>query len=162
MSEEQNIKQAQDTFTTLCKMLDKKEWHYEKDEEKLVIQSGVRGDDLPIQFIIRINPRNEIVSYISWMPFKIAEEKRIDGAIAVCVANYGLVDGSFDYDISDGEIMFRLTSSYRQSVLGEDLFEYMIMCASSTVDEYNDKFLMISKGAMTIQQFIEMENQKKN
>ena len=86
------------------------------------------------------------------------EDKRQDGAIAVCAANYGLVDGSFDYDIGDGEIRFRLASSYRDSDLGPDLFEYMIMVAASMVDNYNDKLFMLAKGMMTVQQFIEKEN----
>ena len=54
------------------------------------------------------------------------EDKRVDGAIAVCVANNGLNDGCFDYDVRDGEIRFRLTSSYRESTPGTALFEYMI------------------------------------
>ena len=95
---------------------------------------------------------------MSRFPFDIPEDKRVDAAIAVCVANYYLVDGSFDYDITEGTITFRLTSSYRESSLGEDLFEYMIMCSAATVDAYNDKFFMLAKGMMTVQQFIEQEN----
>ncbi len=34
----------------------------------------------------------------------------------------------------------------------------MIMVASVTVDNYNDKFFMVAKGVMTVQQFIEQEN----
>lgn len=162
MAEVYNLEKAKSTFATLCKTLDNMEWHYQMDEERLLIKSGVQGEDLPIEFIVRVNPDNEIVSYHSLLPFKISEEKRIDGAIAVCAANYGLVDGSFDYDISDGEIIFRLTSSFRGSVLSEELFEYMISVASSTVDGYNDKFFMISKGVMTVQQFLESENKRKS
>jgi hypothetical protein len=86
------------------------------------------------------------------------EDKRVEGAIAVSVANYGLVDGSFDYDISDGEIRYRLTSSYRESILSDDLFEYMIMCAASTVDDYNDRFFMLAKGMIDVEKFVELEN----
>lgn len=154
---EVNMAKAKETYALLCKMLDNRDWYYEKIEEDLVIKSGVKGDDLPIDFIMRVNPRNEIVSFISWMPFKVDESKRIDMALATCVANYGLADGSFDYNLADGTILFRLTSSYRESTLSEDLFEYMLMVAASTVDEYNDKFFMISKGMLTIQQFIESE-----
>lgn len=106
---------------------------------------------------MRVNPRNELVSFISLLPFKAEESKRIDMALAICVANYGLKDGSFDYDLSDGTILFRLTSSYRDSILSEKLFEYMLLVAASTVDNYNDKFFMISKGMLPVQQFIESE-----
>ena len=154
---EVNMTKAKETYAVLCKMLDSRDWHYEKLEEDLVIKSGVKGDDLPIEFIMRVNPKNEIVSFISWLPFKAEESKRIDVALATTIANYGIADGSFDFNLSDGTILFRLTSSYRGSVLSEDLFEYMIVVAASTVDEYNDKFFMISKGMLSIQQFIESE-----
>lgn len=154
---EPNMTKAKETFASLCRMLDNRNWHYDKIEEDLMIKSSVKGEDLPIDFIMRVNPRNEIVSFLSWMPFKVEESKRVDVALATCVVNYVLADGSFDYDLTDGSILFRMTSSYRGSVLSEDLFEYMLMVAATTVDDYNDKFFMISKGMLTIQQFIESE-----
>ena len=158
MAEEMNMRKAVEVYNTLIHMLDTRDWKYEKHEDQLLIKSGIRGDDLPIEFIVLVKPRNQVVQFYSSLPFRMPEDKRVDAAIAVCVANYGLVDGSFDYDISDGEIRYRLTSSYRESTLGEDLFEYMIMVAASTVDQYNDKFFMLSKGMMSVQQFIEQEN----
>jgi len=154
---EVNMEKAKETYALLCKMLDNRDWHYDKIEEDLVIKSGVKGEDLPIDFIMRVNPRNQVVSFISWLPFKTDETKRVDMALAVSVANYGMVDGSFDYDLSDGTILFRLTSSYRESILSEELFEYMLMVSAATVDAYNDKFFMISKGMLSVQQFIESE-----
>ncbi len=158
MAEGIDMNKAKSVYSTLTKMLDNRGWHYEKIEDKLMIKSGVKGDDLPIEFIVVVKPDKEVVQFLSMMPFNMPEEKRVDGAIAICVANYGLCDGSFDYDLSDGQIVFRLTSSYRESVLGEDLFEYMIMVAAATVDNYNDKFFMIAKNMMSVQQFIEQEN----
>ncbi len=158
MAENENMEKAKETFDTLCQMLDKRGWHYEKHEDILTIKSGVKGDDLPIEFIMRINPKNEVVSFISWLPFTVEESKRIDVALAICVANYGLSDGSFDYDLTDGEILFRLTSSFKDSALGENLFEYMLRMSATTIDAYNDKLFMVSKGAMTLQQFIDSEN----
>lgn len=158
MAEELNMQKAQEVYATIIRMLDNMEWKYEKHEDDLLIKSGVKGDDLPIEFIMVVRPKNQVVQFISSMPFNMPEDKRVDGAIAVCVANYGLIDGSFDYDLRDGEIRFRLTCSYRESTLSEELFNYMVMVSASTVDNYNDKFFMIAKGRMTVQQFIEQEN----
>lgn len=152
---ELNFAKAQEVYNTLVSMLDHIGWTYDKDEENFVIKSGVKGDDLPVEFIVVVKPRNEVVQFISHLPFNIPEDKRIDAAIAVNVINWNLVDGSFDYKVTDGSILFRMTSSYRESTLGEELFKYMIMVASSTVDEYNDKFFMLAKGMISIQQFIE-------
>jgi hypothetical protein len=158
MTDEMKMQKAKEVYNTLVRMLDNRNWKYEKVEEDLIIKSGVKSDDFPVTFIIEVRPKNELVRFLSWMPFNIPGDKRIDAAIAVNVANYGLIDGSFDYDLNDGEIRFRLTSSYRNSALSEDLFEYMIVCATSTVDQYNDRFFMLAKGMMTLEQFIEKDN----
>lgn len=154
---EVNMVKAKEVYALLCSMLDNRDWKYDKIEEDLTIKSGVEGDDFSIEFIMRVNPRNEIVSFISWMPYKVSEQKRVDLALAICAANYGLADGSFDYDLSDGTILFRLTSSYKESTLSEALLEYMLMVGAGTVDKYNDKFFMLTKDMLTIQQFIESE-----
>lgn len=155
-----NMTKAKEVYRTLLKMLDAKKFKYERHDEDLLIKSGIRGEDLPVEFIMVVIPKNEVVQFISPMPFKIAEDKRVEAAVAVAIANYGLINGSFDFDLSDGEIRFRLTTSYRDSTLGKDLFEYMMMVGASTVDNYNDKFLMLSKGIITVEQFMEQEKAK--
>ncbi len=155
---EVNMAKAKEIFDALVNMLDTRDWKYDKFEEDLVIKSGIKGEDLPIEFIVVVKPKNQVVQLLSRLPFQIPEEKRVDAAIAICVANNGLVDGSFDYDITEGNITFRLTSSYRESTLGADLFEYMILVSAGTIDDYNDKFFMIAKDMMSVQQFIEKEN----
>ena len=154
---EYDMKKAVEVYDTLCSMLDNIGWKYDKVEEKLMVKSGVKGDDLPIDFLVVVKPRNQVVQFISSMPFNMPEDKRVEGALAICTANYGLVDGSFDYDLSDGQILFRLTSSYRESLLSEALFEYMIMVSASTIDKYNDRFFMLAKGMLSLEQFMEME-----
>ena len=159
MSDKIKMERANEVYNTLTTMLDARDWNYKKDEEKLLIKSGIKGDDLPVEFFIVVKPDNEVVQFISILPFNMPEDKRVDGAIAVSIANYGLIEGSFDYDVMDGEISFRLTTSYRGgSTISDDLLESMIYIASSTVDQYNDKFFMIAKGMMTIEQLIETDN----
>lgn len=158
MSQE-NMKHAKEVFATLVKMLDTRGWHYEKHEEDLVISSGIKGDDLPVEFIIVVDADREVVRFLSKLPFSMPEDKRIDGAIAICVANNSMVNGNFDYNIDNGDIYFRLTTSFKSgSILSEDLFEYVIMVSATTVDLYNDKLFMLAKGMMTLEQFVDQTN----
>lgn len=152
---EVNLQKAREVYESLISMLDNINWSYDRDDEKLTIKSGVNSEDFPVEFIVVVNSKNEVVQFISQLPFKAPEDKRIDMAIAVNVVNWGLCDGSFDYNVGDGRIIFRMTSSYRDSYLSEELFKYLIMVAASTVDNYNDKFFMLSKGMISIQKFIE-------
>ncbi len=154
---EVNMEKAVKTYNTLCEMLDDLDFKYERRDEKLSIVTGVQGDDFPIKLHVRVNPEKEIVSLFSFMPFTVEESKRVDLALAICAANYGLADGSFDFDLSDGTIMFRLTTSFLGSDLGKELFVYMVLVSTKTIDNYNDKFFMIAKGMLSVQDFIESE-----
>lgn len=155
MADEKNNTFSKTVFTTLCDVMERRGWKYEKDEKDLTVHFIVSGDDIPMQFILVIDAERQLIRLMSPLPFKMSEDKRIDGAIATCAASFGLADGSFDYDLTEGRIIFRMTASFRESLIGEELFHYMIECSCVTVDEYNDKFLAIDKGLLSVSDFIE-------
>ncbi len=155
MADEKTMAQAQQVYKDLCTALDNRDWHYEKDEENLVVHFSVSGDDLPMRLIMMVDADRQLVRVLSPLPFKMSEEKRMEGAIATCAATYNLADGSFDYDLENGQIFFRLTASFRESTIGDGLFQYLISCCCATVDQYNDQFLAIDKGMLSIADFME-------
>lgn len=151
---DEKLERAQKVYGTLCSTLDSHEWHCKKDEEKLSIDCGAQGEDLPMEITIKVDAERQLIMLLSHLPFVISEDKRLDVAIAVSAVNNKLVDGSFDYDIADGHMFFRMTSSFIESEIGNELFTYMLMVSCHTIDEYNDKFLMLGKGMMSIEDFI--------
>ncbi len=157
MIDEKKMELAKQVYNTLCEAIERRDWNFGKDEEKLLVHFGVRGDDIPMNFILVVDASRQLVRLMSPMPYKMSEEKRMEGAIAACAASYGMIDGSFDYDLSDGSIVFRMTASFIESAIGEGLLQYMISCSCVMVDKYNDQFLAIDKGLMSIADFIEKE-----
>lgn len=155
MAEEKDLKQAQAVYKSLCEMLDDREWHYKRDDDGLAIKCSAQGEDLPMEIIIEVDVNRKLITLLSEMPFPIAEKRRTALAVAVSQANNRMVDGSFDYDFLSGRIIFRMTSSYRESLIGKELLNYMLMCACYTIDEYNDKFLMVAKSEMSIEEILE-------
>ncbi len=154
MAEEKNMAQAKAVFATLCQALDKHEWHFEKDEEKLAIECGAQGEDLPMKITVKVDADRMLIMLLSHLPFVIQEDKRLDVAIAVSAINNALVDGCFDYDVASGHMFFRMTNSFLESTISEEVFSYMLFCSCQTIDEYNDKFLMLAKGMISIEQFL--------
>jgi len=154
MIDEKKMELAKQVYQTLCEAIERREWNFGKDEEKLLVHFGVSGDDIPMQFILIVDAERQLIRLMSPMPFKMSESKRMEGAIATCAASFGMADGSFDYDLSDGTIVFRMTASFRESLIGEGLFQYMISCSCAMVDKYNDQFLALDKGIMSITDFI--------
>ncbi len=154
MVDEKKMELAKQVYQTLCEAIERREWNFGKDEEKLLVHFGVSGDDIPMQFILIVDAERQLIRLMSPMPFKMSESKRMEGAIATCAASFGMADGSFDYDLSDGTIVFRMTASFRESLIGDGLFQYMISCSCAMVDKYNDQFLALDKGIMSITDFI--------
>ena len=157
MADENMLIQAQTVFDTFCQVFDEKNWPYKKDEKELVITSGARGDDLPMDIMVEVEPKRQLVFVVSHIPFDIPEEKRLDFAIAVSFVNNKLSDGCFDYDIVSGHILFRMANSFIDSQLNKDVFEYMLYYTCVAVDSYNDKLMMLSKGHMSLEQFLSAE-----
>ena len=154
MAEVNETAHAKIVYEDLCAALDRRKWPYQKHEEDLVVTFGVASDDLPMNFVLAVDAERQLLRLFSKLPFTVPEDKRMDLAIATCVASNKLADGSFDYDIATGRIVFRLTASFRESKIGDGLFEYLVGCSSVTVDAYNDKFLALSKGFISINDFI--------
>lgn len=154
MAEQKYLEQAKAEFNTLCRTLDNENWKYKKKEEELTIECGARGDDLPMDLVFRVNADKRLVTLFSHLPFAIQDDKRLDLAIGISALNNVLVDGCFDYDIKSGHIFFRMTNSFVDSTLGEEVYGYMLYCACRTIDDYNDKFLMLAKGMMSMEQFL--------
>lgn len=154
MADEKLLNQARAVYNTLCQMLDGNGWHYDRDDQKFTISCSARGDDLSMEINIEIDAERRLVLLFSPMPFVVGEDRRIPLAVATSVVNYKLVDGSFDYNIENGKILFRMTSSYRDSLIGKDLLEYMLFVSCRTIDDYNDKFLAIAKNDMSTEEII--------
>ena len=154
MSEENELVLAKTVFNDLCTMLEKREWSFQKYEEDLVVTFNATGEDIPMEFVIGVDAGRQLIRVLSRLPFTVPEDKRIDLAIAACVASNGLADGSFNYDIENGTIVFRLTASFRESRIGEGLLEYLIACSGMIVDAFNDKFFALCKGLISINDFI--------
>lgn len=142
-------------YETLCSALDARGWKYGKEEEKLLVHFGVNGDDVPLNFIIVVDAERQVLRVLSPLPFNMNEDKRMEGAIATNVANYGFADGGFDYDLSNGRIVFRASCAFHGSEIGTGAVQYLIELTCAMVDKYNDQFLALNKGMLSLQDFIE-------
>lgn len=154
MSDANKLKQAQAVYKTMLDMFNERKLKYEADEENLTVYSGATGDDLPVGIRMQIDPERMLIVSYSQMPFEVPENRRLEMAIAVSRANYGLPDGNFDYDYMTGDILYRMTCCYRDSLIGRELFEYMLIVTFGIVDDYNDLFAKVAVTDMTVDEII--------
>ena len=154
MADEKQMKSAEAAYKLLCDMLDEDDWKFERSDDKLAVRFIVQGEDIPMEFVAAIDPDRYLIRIVSRLPFHFGEDARVAGAIVTGQVNFKLAEGCFDYDFSDGEVRFKLTSSYRDSLISKELFNYMIRLACYTVDMYNDTFMLVAKGMLSADEFI--------
>lgn len=147
--------QSLSVYRAICSHFDGRNWTYNAQEDELKIALTVRGDDLPIDLNIRILDDRKLVLLLSHLPFIIPEDKRVEVAIAVSIVNDLFVDGSFDFDFTDGHMFFRMTTSFMESAISDEVIRYIINVSAGMIDKFNDKFLMMSKGMLSLEQFMD-------
>lgn len=149
----EQLKKAAEVRSTLVKAMDELNMKYDADGN--VFEFSFGGDDLPMHFRMTIDAERQLIILLSPQQYTIPRNKIVDAAMAIGHINYLLNDGSFDFDITDGTIAFRMTSSFRESLISTELLQYMIAVSVNTVDDYNDKLDDIGKGKLDAYKYIE-------
>ncbi len=153
MANEIDMITAQKIYNTVCNTLDGMKLTYEKHEKDLVITLGHRGDDMNHSILIVVNAKQNVITIIEQLPFKIDKEKALDMCVAICYINKNLVSGGFTYDF-DSNISFEITQFYNDREINEAFIERMLMTLVVTVEEYDDKLLALNKGYMKVTDFL--------
>ena len=148
MADKQAI--ANKWYKSMCKMLDDRGWTYDKDEEKYKISCDVSGDNGSLDVRMYLDAEREVAITWVFVGLKVPEDMRETVAHAVNVINYCLVHGAFDFGQEKGNLLYRCTSSYRDSVVSEEWFKYLINVAVNTADDYSEKLRRVVKGYLTI------------
>lgn len=146
-------------FETIKKALDEIGWKYDANEEDKSVKLQVNGEDLTLDFMIFVREQQNIVQILSPLPFTVSKDKYEIMARATCFATSRLIDGAFDFHENSGKIFFRMTSCYRGMGMGTERFKYMIHTACHTVDNYNDKLLMVANGMLSLDKFMHPDAQ---
>lgn len=151
---ELELKNAKRVYDTLIESLNEFENKFYQDDEDLSVYFGVRGDDLPIEIKVKIVSSINTILCTSLLPFTVPKDLVGEVCFAINALNAKLPVGNFEYDLGTGKIAFRVTSNYRDCIIGKGLFIMLIMIVENFVEEYNDKFFMLIMGKIGAEDFL--------
>ncbi len=127
---------AWQSYTALCKMLDKNDISYEKDDENLCAKCTVSGKDTDMNFLFTVDASKMLITLYSLLPIQVDEDKAADVALALCVVNNSLSDGAFSLDTANLLVYYKMTSSFYNSKSNPSVYEYMLSVAADVIDDY--------------------------
>ena len=159
MANEREMQQAKAVFEVFCNALKEDDWSFEPLNDELSIYLGVKGENLNMDLGIMVQEGKQTVSVMSQLPFEVIEDRRMEMAIAICMANGRVACGLFDYDISDGTILFRLSHSFNDCPLTKGLAKALVLKVCSIVDLYYDRLRALGTGVIDLERFLELESE---
>lgn len=160
MSEDLKKQEALHVYEALCATLEHAELKFGRNEEEMTAFLTLGGDDLPMEFLFYVHADAQLVRLVHMLPFKVEGEKLVDAALAVAFANSKILNGSFDLDLETGNLLFNIFAPFHGSILGEEVFRYLLGAAAGTVDLYNDLFLALFKGMIDFERFVALVKEK--
>ena len=128
--------------------LDSDDWHYEYDAERHLIKAGINLDCKLRSARIFI-PIREDGSYIVniYSPVN-GDPANIDELVKyVAMANYGLANGNFDIDVSDGEVRYKIYVNCKDlEKLPEQIIKDSIYAGWCMMDRYGNGLAALAMG----------------
>lgn len=149
---------TKEIYGKITAQLDAMGWKYDGDAEQNIVRSGVKIGDFYVNLVVLVKERNDVVQLLAKMPFTADDDLQVDTVMALAVANYGLIDGSFDFDFKSKSVYFRLSECLKGCEMGGELVAYMINTAASTIEHYIPKLSDIASGKLTLETFMDEEN----
>jgi hypothetical protein len=120
-----------------------------------VIEFKYTGEDLPMTIYLIVDVDRQLLRSISPLPVRFKEEQMNDAAQAICAINNRIVNGRFDLNVVKGNVSFTLCTSFMESLIADRVFTYVVGVTINTVDDYNDKLFMMSKGMLELPALLE-------
>ena len=108
--------------------------------------------------VIRLFEERSVVQILSPI-CEMTEDRRLDAALALAAANYGIINGCFDYDADNGEIRFRLAQGYMGIEFTKEIAAYMLHVTFKTTARYSDRFIRLSGGTLSLEEFFRLESE---
>jgi len=130
------------SFQALTDYLDGRKYNYTPYPEENRIAFSVCGHDADYRVQFRITHDGDYCQMLLHYPFRVRDEKlRLSVSELITRANYKMLQGKFEMDLSDGEIRYHVTHLIDGSIFTAETVERIYMVALCTMDRYFPAFM---------------------
>lgn len=134
-------------FDRVTAWLDSSDWRYDANPEKQYFVMPFNLKEALVRMIIDLAEADgwERVMVLVSYPVRISEDKRLSVLQHLATVNYGMVFGSFDMDLSDGEVRFR-ASMEADHALTDGMIDRLVSCCLGAADQHFSDLMKVIYG----------------
>jgi len=123
------------------------DFKYQVNAEKGLVHMGFSGDSGSWTAVADVKEDRGILVFYSIGSIKVPEPARVAAAEYLTRANYNLILGNFELDMSDGEVRYKTSLSVgEKGVLTDDLIRPVVLTNFGTMDKYMPGLLAVAMG----------------
>jgi len=148
------IMQAHRIFKSMCTAFDKRELKYQTETESFTVKLQFSGEDISFDISLSVIPETQLLTVNSKLPFTVSAEKIEEISLATSMANCEIAFGNFDFNYRQREVSFRSCMSIEECIIGDGCFNYLLDSACFAVERYNDKFVGLNLGFISLEEFV--------
>lgn len=146
-------------FKQIIDFFKQQEWKYNIVDNKTIALFGISGKKGRFQCIADVREDEKQFIFLSVCGANVPENKKIQVSELLTRLNFGIFLGNFEMDFDDGEIRFKTSIYFGDSVLNPEIIETLILSNISTIDSSLDGIMSIIYGNNTaIQAYQIIEN----
>lgn len=148
-----------DHLSEIRALLDAEEWTYQVDDERPVISAGFTGNSGEWRVFL-VATEDGVVIVDSVLSQLIPEERRVEVAHLLTLANFGMRVGGFQFDFSDGEVRFHSGIDLEGTHLTELMFKNLLFTNLATMDRHFHAIMSVTYGNVAgLSAYEELQNE---
>ncbi len=124
------------TFERLLEYFEKDGFGYRRLGDHQAVEMGVVGENGSYRLIVVIDSERSIVRFLTILEGKVPDARRRDVMEYLTRANYGLLLGNFELDLSDGEVRFKTAVDTEDQEFTYVQYQNLLYVSVAMMDRY--------------------------
>lgn len=111
------------------------------------VEAGVQGENGRFRLVAVVDQDRAIVRFLSFVEGKIPEARRREVMEYLTRANYGLLIGNFEIDLTDGEVRFKAAIDASDVEVTDAMLRSTAYLSVATLDRYYPGLQRVVQGS---------------
>lgn len=111
------------------------------------VEMAVAGDNGSYRLIIVVDSERAVVRFLTFVEGKVPEHRLREVMEFLTRANYGLLLGNFEIDLSDGEVRFKAACESENNTLTYTQFQNNLYLSVALMDRYSPGLQRVVQGS---------------
>lgn len=127
---------APSLFGSLIAYFKRDSWNFRQLGDHPAVEMDVSGENGVFRLVAVVDEERSIVRFLTFMVAKVPEARRREVMEFLTRANYGLLLGNFEIDLSDGEVRFKYSIDAENAEFSHDQYLNLLYTSVALMDRY--------------------------